>query len=129
MYIMFFGNIHPPLLSYSCLRPPLPKQSPFYFMSLEKKSRFHMWEKTWYLSFWVWLILLDMMISGSIHFPANDIIHSSLWLKNTLLSIYSTLLLEPLHQSFLVKGFFKIRSGELFAWAGLEPWSSWSLPS
>jgi hypothetical protein len=24
--------------------------------------------------------------------------------------------------------FFKIRSGELFAWAGLELWSFWSLP-
>jgi hypothetical protein len=28
---------------------------------------------------------------------------------------------------FLVKGIFKIRS-QLFAWAGFEPQSSWSLP-
>jgi hypothetical protein len=28
---------------------------------------------------------------------------------------------------FLVMGFFKIGSLELFAWGGFEPWSSWSL--
>jgi hypothetical protein len=35
---------------------------------------------------------------------------------------------EPLHQSFYVMDFFEIGSGELFAWIGLEPQSSWSLP-
>jgi hypothetical protein len=29
--------------------------------------------------------------------------------------------LEPLHQSFLVMGFFKIGSFKLFPWAGFEP--------
>jgi hypothetical protein len=33
-----------------------------------------MWEKTWYLCFWVWLILLNIMVSSSVHFPADDII-------------------------------------------------------
>jgi hypothetical protein len=28
----------------------------------------------WYLSFWGWLILLNMMFSSSIYFPANDIL-------------------------------------------------------
>jgi hypothetical protein len=32
--------------------------------------------------------------------------------------------LEPLHQPFLVVGFFEIGSHELFAQAGLEPQSS-----
>jgi hypothetical protein len=36
--------------------------------------------------------------------------------------------LEPLHQGFFVKGFFRIGS-QIFAQAGFEPWSSWSLPS
>jgi hypothetical protein len=36
--------------------------------------------------------------------------------------------LEPLWQSFFVKGFFKIGSLELFAQSDFEPWSSWSLP-
>jgi hypothetical protein len=40
---------------------------------------------------------------------------------------------EPFYQSFFfffffVMGFLKVRSLELFAWAGLELWSSWSLP-
>jgi hypothetical protein len=34
-------------------------------------SRFHT-KKMWYLFFSVWLISLNMMISSSIHFPAND---------------------------------------------------------
>jgi hypothetical protein len=37
--------------------------------------------------------------------------------------------LEPLHQPpFFCEGFFEIGALELFAWAGFEPWSSWSLP-
>jgi hypothetical protein len=36
--------------------------------------------------------------------------------------------LEPLHQPFFVIGIFEIGSLELFAWAGFEPRSSWSLP-
>jgi hypothetical protein len=39
------------------------------------------------------------------------------------------LYLELLHQPFFLKGIFQIRSCKLFAWAGFEPWSSWSLPS
>jgi hypothetical protein len=35
---------------------------------------------------------------------------------------------EPFYQPFFVMGFFKIGSRELFAWAGFEPWSFWSLP-
>jgi hypothetical protein len=33
---------------------------------------------------------------------------------------------EPLHQPVFVTGIFEIESHELFAWAGFEPWSSWS---
>jgi hypothetical protein len=29
---------------------------------------------------------------------------------------------------FFCEGFFRDRSHEPFAWAGFEPWSSWSLP-
>jgi hypothetical protein len=36
--------------------------------------------------------------------------------------------LEPCHQPFFMIGFFKIESCKLFAWAGFEPQSSWSLP-
>jgi hypothetical protein len=36
--------------------------------------------------------------------------------------------LEPFLQPCFVKDFFKIGSHELFAWAGFEPQSSWSLP-
>jgi hypothetical protein len=35
---------------------------------------------------------------------------------------------EPLHQPVFVMGFFEIGSCKLFAQAGLELWSSWSLP-
>jgi hypothetical protein len=38
------------------------------------------------------------------------------------------LLLEPLHQPFFVMGIFKTGSCKLFAQAGFELWSSWSLP-
>jgi hypothetical protein len=34
---------------------------------------------------------------------------------------------QPLHQSFYVKGFFKIGSLKLFPWTGFKLWSSWSL--
>jgi hypothetical protein len=36
-------------------------------------SRFCVWEKMWYLPFWVWHILLNIT-SRSIHFPENGII-------------------------------------------------------
>jgi hypothetical protein len=36
------------------------------------------------LSFWAWLILLNMMISSSIHFPENDVISILLWLNKIL---------------------------------------------
>jgi hypothetical protein len=36
--------------------------------------------------------------------------------------------LEPLHQPFFCDGCFEIESCELFALAGFEPRSSWSLP-
>jgi hypothetical protein len=36
--------------------------------------------------------------------------------------------LESLHQPFFVIGFFEIGSHKLFAWAGFQPQSSWSLP-
>jgi hypothetical protein len=35
---------------------------------------------------------------------------------------------EPLHQPFSVMSFFRTGCHELFAWAGFEHWSSWSLP-
>jgi hypothetical protein len=36
--------------------------------------------------------------------------------------------LSPFHQSFFVIGFFETGSHKLFARAGFEPQSSWSLP-
>jgi hypothetical protein len=36
--------------------------------------------------------------------------------------------LEPHLQSILLCLFLEIGSCELFAWAGLEPWSSWTQP-
>jgi hypothetical protein len=36
--------------------------------------------------------------------------------------------LDLLHQAYFCEGFFEIGSPELFAQAGLELWSSWSLP-
>jgi hypothetical protein len=42
-------------------------------------------------------------------------------------SLNSGLHLEPFHQPFFVMGFFETGSHELFARAGFEPWSSWSL--
>jgi hypothetical protein len=37
------------------------------------------------------------------------------------------LYLEPLHQPFFAKAFFKLGLWEQLAWTGFEPWSSWSL--
>jgi hypothetical protein len=43
------------------------------FMSFFK-SRFHIWQKIGYLSFWVWLILLNIMTFSYTHFPTNVMI-------------------------------------------------------
>jgi hypothetical protein len=45
-------------------------------------------ENMWCLAFWVWLILLSIMKSSSIHFSANDIISFSLWLSNIPWCVY-----------------------------------------
>jgi hypothetical protein len=43
-------------------------------------------------------------------------------------SLNSGLTPWAIHQPIFVMGLFKIASCELFAWAGFELWSSWSLP-
>lgn len=43
-----------------------------------------MWEKTWLLPFYVWLISLCIIISNSTHFMANVKISSLLWLNNNI---------------------------------------------
>jgi hypothetical protein len=48
----------------------------------------HMREKIQYLSFWVWLILLNMMTSSSIHFPANGMISLFMAEKYSIVYIY-----------------------------------------
>lgn len=48
------------------------------------KSNIYKWEKTWYLSFWHWLNLLNMFMYSYINFPANDIISFFFWLKRKL---------------------------------------------
>jgi hypothetical protein len=49
-----------------------PNYSPSTFMSLNLVSAHK--ENTRYLSFQVWLVLFNMMISSSIHLPANNMI-------------------------------------------------------
>jgi hypothetical protein len=92
------------LPSLACWFPTLPNESPFYILAHyycyhhhhhhHFRSGFHIWVKTWYLVFWVWLISFNIMISGSIHFPANDIISFFLWLNNTPLCICTTFYLS-----------------------------------
>jgi hypothetical protein len=63
-------------------------------------SRFHILEKICenmrHLSFWVWLISLNMIIFNSIHFPEKDIILFFFFqLNNALLCIYNTFFIHP----------------------------------
>jgi hypothetical protein len=46
----------------------------FFFFFFFFRCSFCVWEKAWYLSFSVWLILLNTVIYSLIHFPTNDII-------------------------------------------------------
>jgi hypothetical protein len=50
-----------------------------------------------YLSFWVWHILLNMMISISVHFPTNDMI--SFFFMAEYLSIVYTYNILHVHSS------------------------------
>ena len=43
---------------------------------------------TWYLSFSLWLTLLNVIISRSVHVAANDVESFFLWLRNIPLCIY-----------------------------------------
>lgn len=43
------------------------------------KCKLCIWEKFWYLSFWIWLTSLDIMISSCIYFPAN-VMHDLIFL-------------------------------------------------
>jgi hypothetical protein len=67
----------------------LPDQTLFSFMPHYRhyhlRSRMKKWARTYGIwLFWALFILLNTMISSSIHFPANDIINFSLWLNNIL---------------------------------------------
>jgi hypothetical protein len=84
MHIMYFDLIYPtpnhtPLFSVSPTPgPSLPHSSSFRFMSFTSfvsiyASRFCIWKKTDF-SFWVCPILLNIMVSMSTLFPANDMI-------------------------------------------------------
>jgi hypothetical protein len=67
----------------------------------------------------------------------NHIIHRSLYWKiqnyfffffdNTEAWTQGFFYLEPPHQPFFVKGFFRNRISKLFVWAGFKLWSSWSV--
>jgi hypothetical protein len=64
------------------------KSNYYYHSHHHFRSRFHKQLKTWYLAFWTWFTLLNMMISSSINFPANDIILFLLWFSNISFYMY-----------------------------------------
>jgi hypothetical protein len=53
----------------------------FFFKTQILHVRENMLLLVWAIIFWA--ISLNMMLSSSIHFLANNIIHSSLWLSST----------------------------------------------
>jgi hypothetical protein len=81
---------------YLLLIPLPPNCLPFMVMFFSYfTSNFLIWEKTWYLSFWVWLICL-ISWPNSIHFPINDKI-SLLFIVQwcSTLILYHTFFLYP----------------------------------
>jgi hypothetical protein len=91
MCIKYFSHIHHPLLSVlsfssfpliTTTREPL-----FYTSSIQffKDYTPHMRENVWYLSFSLWIIMLNMIISSSIYFHTNNMMLSFFRLNNTTL--------------------------------------------
>jgi hypothetical protein len=90
-YYAVFFYWHNVLQHYSSsliLSPPLPlsRQTVPHLPLLHTHTHIYsvwiscMGETMWYLSFWTWLLSLNRIISNSIHFPANDVIHFSLFI-------------------------------------------------
>jgi hypothetical protein len=105
MYIMHVYQIHPLHYSFSTLLPLFKTIlmgfilfSYIYIKHFVLGSFFwalilHVREKMQCLSFSVWFILLNKMISSSIHFPGKMTrFHSSLWLSNHPMYLYTTFL-------------------------------------
>jgi hypothetical protein len=98
MCMKYFDHIHPPS-HWVTLLPPIVSN----FQTVPVLHSCHssalgqiplMRDSRRYLSFSVWLTSLNMMIYSFIHFPTNAIVHSCLWLNNTLLCLYTTLSLS-----------------------------------
>jgi hypothetical protein len=53
---------------------------------------------------------------------------SGVWTQSLTVARQVLWLLVPLQQPIFELGIFEIRSQEPFAWAGIKPPSSWSLP-
>jgi hypothetical protein len=51
-------------------------------------------ENMQYLSFGIWLIVLNIMISSSIHFHVNELVYSSLWPNNTVVYVHHILFIH-----------------------------------
>jgi hypothetical protein len=108
MCISYFCPFHPLVPCHFPFPPssnPL-RQSPFYTqvpssLSSPPLSFSHISKNTWF-GFLTWLILLNMMIYSSIHFPANDII--SLFLiaeKYSMVYMYCTFKIYSLIVGYL----------------------------
>lgn len=61
----------------------------FFHILANNCTQIHLrkWKKLWCLSFWVWLVVLNIIISSSLHFLANVMISLFLWLDKILLFI------------------------------------------
>jgi hypothetical protein len=81
----YFNYIHPPytrtpspftllLVPYTMVTLVHSHHCSFVCLFVCFGSRILIWEKHVILSFWVWLVSLSMVISNSIHLPANSII-------------------------------------------------------
>jgi hypothetical protein len=87
-----YSYIHSPHLfspSPILLIPSSPKGPILHSCYSFLKTRFHIQEVTCNI-FVIWLILLHMMISGSIHFSENNTITFFFFMTNMLLGIYIT---------------------------------------
>jgi hypothetical protein len=79
--MFFFSSLLLPLVPFLFQNSPLSTFISFSFL----KSKFHIWDSMQYLSFWVWLILLNVMIHPFSYQWHNFVL---LWLNKTPLSIY-----------------------------------------
>jgi hypothetical protein len=76
--VMWFDHIHPIFLYCSpspfCFHLFFPNSPLSIFIPSQRRLDSTDERKHALLSFWVWLISLNMMLTSSIHFTANDII-------------------------------------------------------